>query len=629
MAIKFSCPYCKKALAVKDEMAGKKAKCPGCQKILQIPTPKKVTVNADEIAAEVLSDAPKKPPEQQPVEAPPIVFKCYFCDEQISFEAALAGKQAPCPECRRIVKIPVPVKEEPKDWRKVDKKGPSAAKQEPVAAPAGAWGSTTSRSTVSQDALEEADAIKEVIEPLTRREQIHRWTMRVFGVALVSFGLWAGCHITTTRRQDNALNYALNYLDTSSETKLNAESAAEVHRTLGAYYLLVDNWEFAVKHLRNARGKLTQAKAGSLDREAGLRDLALTQADLGGTRAQELDHTRMKWDEAQKEVQQTLQKLQYLESRQEAVREITRKLIAKAGPTPEEKTQMQLRALAVARMLSPTPEDVPELLARAGLELLDDKKQAEDVSRQALRPYEERAAAAAKDKKLKPMPVSPALIALLVASDQTDKAAKSLAPVPDAARGGIAYEARIGYSQGYAYKDDFDRAKLLANASGDASHKLQALLNIAAIAAERNTGKAKELLSMILELLEKERPILTPFMWSQLVRVGFLPDQGDKLQPLIDKLQAGPLKDHVQLEVLRYQLPKNDKADLDGLKAEAGKRKYPRALSLLAEQCAARGSSSAAMKEIAAWEPEALKPLGYAGVALGMESAGRGPGGKP
>ena len=32
MAIKFSCPHCRKALNVKDHLAGKKAQCPACKK---------------------------------------------------------------------------------------------------------------------------------------------------------------------------------------------------------------------------------------------------------------------------------------------------------------------------------------------------------------------------------------------------------------------------------------------------------------------------------------------------------------------------------------------------------------------------------------------------------------------
>jgi uncharacterized Zn finger protein (UPF0148 family) len=35
--MRFSCPHCGKALNVKDEYAGKKAKCPGCRNLIRVP----------------------------------------------------------------------------------------------------------------------------------------------------------------------------------------------------------------------------------------------------------------------------------------------------------------------------------------------------------------------------------------------------------------------------------------------------------------------------------------------------------------------------------------------------------------------------------------------------------------
>ena len=35
--ISFSCPHCNKALRVKDELAGKRGKCPGCGQAFAIP----------------------------------------------------------------------------------------------------------------------------------------------------------------------------------------------------------------------------------------------------------------------------------------------------------------------------------------------------------------------------------------------------------------------------------------------------------------------------------------------------------------------------------------------------------------------------------------------------------------
>jgi phage FluMu protein Com len=39
MPIKFPCPHCKKGLSVKEHLAGKRAKCPACKKVLTVPAP--------------------------------------------------------------------------------------------------------------------------------------------------------------------------------------------------------------------------------------------------------------------------------------------------------------------------------------------------------------------------------------------------------------------------------------------------------------------------------------------------------------------------------------------------------------------------------------------------------------
>ena len=61
-----------------------------------------------------------------------------MCTETIQMPVELEGKQGPCPECRRIVKVPLREKKDPKDWRKVRTGVPSGAKvDEP--APEGTW----------------------------------------------------------------------------------------------------------------------------------------------------------------------------------------------------------------------------------------------------------------------------------------------------------------------------------------------------------------------------------------------------------------------------------------------------------------------------------------------------------
>src|SRR5262249_59156343 len=131
MPIKFPCPHCKKTLSVKDHLAGKKATCPACKGAITIPSPSAqpaaAPADVDELAAAAFASEPaqKAAPEPTFVE-----FTCYYCDEPVKVSAELAGKQTPCPSCRKIIKLPQLVKTEPKDWRKTDPRGPSGARGE-------------------------------------------------------------------------------------------------------------------------------------------------------------------------------------------------------------------------------------------------------------------------------------------------------------------------------------------------------------------------------------------------------------------------------------------------------------------------------------------------------------------
>ena len=120
MAIKFNCPHCKKALSVKDEsLAGKKAACTGCKKIVVIPKPVPAAPAED---VEALAAAALAEPKADAAGArsQTIDFECPQCGESIQMARDLGGKNAPCPECKRIIKVPVPKVKEGAEWRRKD-----------------------------------------------------------------------------------------------------------------------------------------------------------------------------------------------------------------------------------------------------------------------------------------------------------------------------------------------------------------------------------------------------------------------------------------------------------------------------------------------------------------------------
>src|SRR5688500_14588127 len=105
MTIAFKCPHCKKPLRVKPELAGKRGACPACKKPIVIPAPVGKPADVDEFAAAALIEAAAA---KEEVVAKPVKFTCSWCDEPVEVAAELAGKQTPCPACKRIVKVPLP-----------------------------------------------------------------------------------------------------------------------------------------------------------------------------------------------------------------------------------------------------------------------------------------------------------------------------------------------------------------------------------------------------------------------------------------------------------------------------------------------------------------------------------------
>ena len=85
MPISATCE-CGKQVKVKDELAGKRVKCPGCGKPLQIPS----------------ASAP-----QSTATGDSIAVSCQ-CGKKIAAPAKFAGKSVKCPQCSQPLKIPLP-----------------------------------------------------------------------------------------------------------------------------------------------------------------------------------------------------------------------------------------------------------------------------------------------------------------------------------------------------------------------------------------------------------------------------------------------------------------------------------------------------------------------------------------
>lgn len=631
MAIRFKCPHCQKSLSVKDEFAGKKGSCPACKKGLTIPAPASVAADVEDLAAAALREE-KPAAAQAPKSAAKVDFTCPHCDAQVQFDEAVAGKQAPCPECRRIVRVPQLAKEGPVDWRRPGARGPSGARREAEPAPEGAWGSPVVTRGVSEAALVEAGVIAEEREPWSPKKKVLVGAGAAFTITAVAAVVWMGLNVRAQSRQDRAIAQALQQASTDGGTpKLGPARDAAIHLAAGEYYLRTGQRDCAPKareHFATARTCLGKADPGDskssrfvsvTDHDLLLLELALAQLELGGEGDDVERGRRLKWDTAQGEAEQSLRRILLPDVRAEAVRAVCRSLIGH---------KQERRAGALAGRVSGVGES-DELLAVAGLELLQsgNTAAADRLAQDALHaflnppppPTPDNAARdpleadfgpkEAPPPKDAPAAVPPAsLVALLTALDRREATEiRQKEPSP------------VGYAQGLAHRD-LPAARDQAARAGQASDQFRALVGIA---AARESNPAPEDLDKAAALVEGGlRETVTPGQLRRLMQLGARAGSGDRMEKAAREVKDGDLRAWAQLELIRARLAgsrdKIDPALADGI--EKGRLAHALALLAVARHNAKHEGSAPA--GIDGWE-ENLRAFGHAGAALGMQDRRR------
>lgn len=241
MPIKTTCPHCAKQFKAKDELAGKKVNCPGCKKVVGVPEPSshvhpalkvggKGTAELEALAAEAISDQPTAPEPSNVT----IDFTCTYCDAELKLPAELSGKQSPCPECRRIVKVPVLEKTGPRDWRAPDKQvGPSGAVRKDLP-PEGAW-SSTQAGKVSTQALLEAGVLQIPKEKITAGQWVVRASFALFILVVLAGGGWGIYRWWRGSFEFVSLNAIDAYVAGKDEEKPTPEARAELVRLMAEY----------------------------------------------------------------------------------------------------------------------------------------------------------------------------------------------------------------------------------------------------------------------------------------------------------------------------------------------------------------------------------------------------------
>jgi hypothetical protein len=605
MTIRFKCPNpeCQKALAVKDELAGRKAPCPACKKPLTIPKPAVAAAqpaasagpavapgDLEDLAAAALAG---EPPAAAPTaagtpdgdgEKKQIDFKCDFCDADLHAPAEEAGKKMQCtnPECRRIVKVPVP-KVERKDWKDVQKTGPSGAKRE-VETLVGVQGGEVKR--VSEGALEAAGVITEEEEPVTWGERIKWWLTRVVGPVAVLFLAYLGVSAYFSQSaQKRALDQALASADPKAP-KVAPALAAELQRAAGDFHLRAGKAAEARDAFHAARGFFLQGKADAFlptDRDWFLIDLAKSQVELGGNDDAIRDKTGLDWQDVFKELRQTLGNIKSNEAKAAAVREV--------GWSLMQKKQDGL-AFALAREF--IDENDPDSPFRAQV------------------------------------------VALMLAAKQSEEAAKQIAA--PTGKEDLGLLPRLAYAEGKAWEGEYPEAlKVATDGKPLPSEKLEALLAVAAVAVLQGNkdDSAKKPLEAALPLenflrIKAKGKGLSPLAPYQLARLAARADfQPEEMKKLADTLPDKAARARAQLEFLYADLRTKAKnrtpaelSTVDNFIKDKDTLAYPLAVEAIARHNTRLGHQSDIQDAIEGME-ERFRPFAHVGIALGLQDRER------
>jgi hypothetical protein len=603
MPIKFKCPNpsCQKTLSVKDQLAGKKAACPACKKVLTIPTPPTVATpapavsgqDAEALAASFLADEPKAAAEEPTT----IDFTCPYCDEELHLNGELAGKQAPCPECKRIVKVPQLVKQQKADWRGGAAGIPSGARRDTEPAPEGAWGSTT-KTVVSGEALEEAGALaSQRREPVTLARWIMRGMLAAAGVGVLVVGVllvksWLG-----GKQQKTMLDKAMEALSTN---KVTGAAGAVIHMGAGQYHLR-RNEKDSIKPDKGDRGAKNQFEAArnrlrdrTPDCDALLVELALAQLGMAGSSAEVAEGKRMTWADALKEAGLTLLAIREPQQRAQGLRRLTRLLIKK-------------EQAPLARDLARQLGGGPEAFAVVALEYLR-ANQKEDAAKllKAIRPSLKPQKGPAG--KPLPVPLSVDVVALMVAFSE-DK------DVPEPKEGALKDVVTVGKAAGLAWRGQPEQSRKVAEKASSSLVRLEALV----AAADAPSAETEALTGEAIALAEKTES-LPGWLMVRLVREGLHANVSEeRLLGLAQRLAPkDPMRGWVEMPVFRARLARAEgKAEESLLElVDKGSLAHAQACVELAQHNTLKDKDTD--KAVDKWD-ESLRPFGYIGVALGLQ----------
>jgi tetratricopeptide (TPR) repeat protein len=617
MAIAVVCPHCGKNYNLKDHLQGKRVACtnPDCKKVFvvqsRVGTNGAVPSNQVEelaLAALVADERPVK--SEVPETAQKIRVVCQFCDFANEFDAAMAGKNAPCQneECRKIIRIPLPKKEDPKDWRNVQRR-PSAAKVEDAGFE-GAWGNVET-TAVSREAILEAKAnVVEEREPRSWRQIVGIVAIGASLLLLLVIGITWTVKRRTQGRQEQALEIALQIAKGKGDapSPLKKPQQGLVRLLAGQVESKKGNAASAKIFFTEARRDIDQGQANTAEELALLIELACLQCELAAPPQQPTGTNKLDWerDKLSGEIRATLNRLPqaaglpYSDMRAYAVRQFVPILVA-AGH--------QQAALALAVSMAPLEEQA-EILGIIGLQLLE-LGHREEARQTAIRAMSLPKANAAS------------LIALWLAIDPQEGSARAreIAP-PPGATSTTTPVAQVGYADGLARQGRIQEARKIAY-SGLPDDNFRAGVSLILASVNQSANLDSEDLDRCAKLAEGELKSRADLSWLMLLLTdasirGGRTDAAKRFAQLIPDSQ---LKAWAKYRVLRAQAKLGVSLTEDAV-AEVGpsdRLAHWLAWSEYARVHAQAHGVSTAMSEVKKWSSDVQRAFGMAGIALAQD----------
>jgi predicted negative regulator of RcsB-dependent stress response len=511
MPIRITCPHCKRGMLVDERLAGKKGRCKACQQILTVPSLPTSNASAAESAppppspnlgeggegaaapADVEAEAAAlfadEPKQAEQAETKTIDFNCPYCDEPIKLSADFAGKRAPCPECKHIIKVPELVKKDPKDWRKVEVRGPSGVRPMDQPAPEGAWGSTSVRGVGTQ-ALVEAGVIPKVERPRTLWQKIRWPVLGVSGLLVLLVSVLIGYSWWSRHAVEREIQAALAFADSP---EANPDVKAALSLAAGKYYLRSRSKEVTDPRTKQSK---TPAEAANNqfgtalttlrsvpqgdERDALLIDLALDEVELGGDKADVDQGLRLPWDKTQQLLSATLREIHNGEAKLYALRAVVQRLCEHG---------QALRVLPLTNQLFAAADaDKAAALAIVGLEFLkaDDRNSAERAAESALQLFPKDAKG--NDAKAPPLPAELVTLALLLDKNDLSAAGDNEDDKNNE---------QIGRAEALARQGKWEEARKEAERAEDEVVRFRARLAVAAAAADAKPPETADIESAL------------------------------------------------------------------------------------------------------------------------------------